>query len=79
LMDISQSALFLSYSRQQERQADERAVQTLKILHDDINDATELFQWLVRQESLEMPEFLSSHPNPLERIESIQAAIESSE
>lgn len=76
LMDMGSNMLLLSYSRDQERAADQRALETLSYFYSDLSGADELFVY-IRSEAGEQdfPEFLSSHPNPEARIETIQKAI----
>lgn len=67
--------LLLSYSRDQERAADERALAALTLLYDDLHDAAELFYYVSQQHDHDEPAFLSTHPHPDERIEMIQRYI----
>ncbi len=61
-----------SFSRDQETDADEFALEALYKHYGHINGATELFEVLKRQESGFNPEFLSTHPITQKRIDRIQ-------
>jgi len=78
LMNMGSNMLLLSYSREQERAADERALEALKALYEDLTGADELFVFIQNSEGERaFPEFFSSHPNPSARIANIQKAINS--
>ena len=63
--------LFLKYSRDAEREADELGVEYSTKIGYDANEMAKFFNTLERKssgsESAELPEFLSTHPNPGDR------------
>jgi Zn-dependent protease with chaperone function len=76
LADAGGQMLFLSYSREQEREADELALYALERLYADLTGADELFLYIERNETqMEFPEFLSSHPDTESRIQTIRSRI----
>lgn len=67
--------LFLKYSRDAERQADELGVEYSSKLGYDASQMADFFQTLERQSQSkgaeELPEFLSTHPNPGNRYKKV--------
>jgi len=77
LMNVGSNVMFLSYSRDQERDADEAALNALEHLYGGLEGADELFVQLNQADGVfEIPEILSTHPHPEERIEYIKARIQ---
>lgn len=76
LINSGSELLALTYSRSQERQADDLALDALSKLYTDLTDADELVSYIAQLEGQgRTPEFLSSHPHPDRRIEAIQQRI----
>lgn len=76
-LQSSERLLALHYSRAQEREADQLALNTLWQLYDDISSADELFVFLDEQgDSLRVPQIFSTHPHSQSRIEFIRSFIE---
>lgn len=76
LMNAGGQVLFLGYSREQEREADQLALDALAVLYEDLTGADELFVYIDQLEGqIEFPEFLSSHPDPEARIQTIRNRI----
>ncbi len=76
LMGTGSELFLLSYSRKQERAADALAMDTLAKLYPDLTGADELFHYmLMHSDDMSFPEFLSSHPNVEDRINTIQERI----
>lgn len=75
--------LFLSYSRDDERQADALGVRYMLEENFDPRDAMDVHRMLGRQQEAAgvggMPTWLSTHPPPEDRIERIQALVDSVE
>ena len=70
--------LFLRYSRDDELEADKLSVEYSSLAGYDPRDAIGFFQTLNRMQEKEgqgMPNFLSTHPNPGDRIERIRELI----
>lgn len=64
----------LTFSRDQEREADETALKTLVTLYGHVNGADDLFKTLQKEAgSMEVPEFFSTHPLSENRINEIHA------
>ena len=62
----------LSYSRDQEKEADETALKTLVKMYGNVEGATDLFEVLKKQEKGSLtPEFYSSHPLTDKRLQRI--------
>ncbi|MEJ2619019.1 MAG: M48 family metallopeptidase [Candidatus Thiodiazotropha sp.] len=62
----------LSYSREQERVSDKTALDTLMALYGNVLGAEQLFKVLQESEgTMELPEFLSTHPLSDQRINAI--------
>lgn len=77
LMGTGGELFMLSYSRRQERAADELALNTLAKHYPDLTGADELFHYiLLHSDNMSFPEFLSSHPNVEDRIDTIQQRIQ---
>lgn len=76
LINSGSQLMALNYSRNQEQQADEMALDALSVLYTDLTGADELFSYIAKLEGQgRVPEFLSSHPHPERRIEAIQQRI----
>jgi predicted Zn-dependent protease len=75
LMGIGNQLLFLNNSREQERAADEAALNAMIILYGHVNGAEELFVSLLDDDSQNIPAILSSHPHPKERVDFIRKYI----
>jgi beta-barrel assembly-enhancing protease len=72
LADIAASLTILSYSRSQETDADEYSVRYLYKTDYDPRGVARFFEKLEDESGgVSMPEFLSSHPSPSNRIENI--------
>ena len=72
LAEIANAALTLSFSRADEREADEFSVIYLDPTEYQGNGAAGFFEKLEREgQSSDVPEFLSTHPSPDNRVESI--------
>ena len=68
----------LGFSRSQESEADATALSALVAVYGHANGSTDVFKTFMeinRSQPLYPPEFLSTHPNPENRIESIAAQI----
>jgi predicted Zn-dependent protease len=63
----------LSFSRTQERQADDAALKTLSEVYGHVDGAAALFEILAAHDGLEPPAFLSTHPVNQTRIDKIKA------
>lgn len=72
--------LFLKYSRDDERQADELGFRYALTDGYDVREMARVFQSLDRASELagggSLPTWLSSHPNPPERVEAVQARVD---
>ena len=73
LTDIAQSLTSLSFSRAAEREADDWSVIYLYETAYQANGAAGFFEKIEAQGGANPPEFLSTHPNPDNRIENINA------
>lgn len=62
----------LDYSRAQEREADDWALEALYRHYGHVAGADGLFRYLAKQEDEAPPQWLSSHPNTRARIERLQ-------
>lgn len=65
----------LSYSRQFERQADREGVSLMISNHVNPHGMVRLFERLMQNEHFMLPEFMSSHPLTLDRIDDINRVI----
>lgn len=74
---IAQGLINLSYSRKNETESDERSVEYLYPTAYDARGAAKFFEKLEAAGGTAVPEFLSTHPNPDNRIEAINAYWES--
>jgi predicted Zn-dependent protease len=69
----------LTFSRDQEREADATALDSLMVLYGHVGGADDLFKALQEEAGmLEMPEFFSTHPISENRINRIQVFSEES-
>jgi beta-barrel assembly-enhancing protease len=73
IADIAASLVSLKFSRNNEREADEYSVIYLCPTHYKADGAAAFFDQLINQGAGSPPEFLSSHPNPGNRVADIQA------
>lgn len=74
IVDVSQALGELAFSREDEEEADEASVEYLALTEYQCNGAAGFFQKLIDEgESGSVPEFLSTHPNPENRVENINA------
>jgi predicted Zn-dependent protease len=69
---IAQGLLNLKYSRNNESEADKRSVDYLYPTEYDARGASRFFEQISAQGGGSGPEFLSTHPNPDNRVEAIQ-------
>jgi predicted Zn-dependent protease len=67
--------VFLNYSRDQEAEADRVGVRTMYEAGWDPRGMVALFETLNEAKGARPPEFMSSHPAPGDRIQSIRAQI----
>jgi predicted Zn-dependent protease len=72
VVDIARSLTSLSYSRAAEREADESSVTYLCGTQYEADGAAGFFEKLQKEGTASPPEFLSTHPNPGNRIEDIK-------
>ncbi len=77
LADIAASLAVLKYNRDQESESDEYSVIYLNETEYDARGAARFFEKLIAQGAGGSPEFLSTHPNPDNRVEAIIAKWES--
>lgn len=74
LAQITSQLLFLKFSRANETQADEYSVRYMCPTDYQADGAAEFFAKLIEQEQTgDQPQFLSTHPNPVNRVEEIRA------
>lgn len=67
----------MSFTREQEREADSRALEMLQAHYGNVQGAESIFAVFVEEgRDGEMPAFLSTHPLSAERIERIEAFVE---
>jgi len=71
LSQVAQGLLGLSYSRKNESEADKRSVQYLYPTEYDARGAASFFEKLISLGAGGGPTFLSTHPNPENRVEDI--------
>lgn len=71
LSQVAQGLLGLSYSRKNESEADKRSVQYLYPTEYDARGAARFFEKLINLGAGGGPTFLSTHPNPENRVEDI--------
>lgn len=71
LAQIAKGMLSLQYSRTNETEADMRSVEYLYETEYDARGVARFFQKLIDAGVVEGPEFLSTHPNPTNRVEAI--------
>lgn len=72
--NISGSLLLLNYSREQEIEADQLALDAIEKLYGSVDGAEEFFVYISNREDLpEPPAWLSSHPDVHSRISAIKA------
>lgn len=70
---VAQGLLNLSYSRQNETESDQRSVEYLYPTAYDARGAARFFEKLLAQGGTSVPEFLSTHPSPENRVDDILA------
>ncbi len=78
LSDTSQ-LMMLSFNRDQEQQADEDAMRALNSYYGHVDGATDLFKMFKQQtknNAIELPQFLNSHPDLDNRIANLNAMAE---
>jgi predicted Zn-dependent protease len=73
LSDIAQSLVGLTFSRENESEADKYSVKYLCPTLYRANGAAEFFNKIIAQGGVQIPEFLSTHPNPDNRVANINA------
>lgn len=73
LTDIAQSLVGLTFSRENESEADQYSVKYLCPTLYRANGAAEFFNKIIAQGGLQVPEFLSTHPNPDNRVANINS------
>lgn len=73
LSDIAQSLVGLTFSRENESEADKYSVKYLCPTEYRANGAAEFFTKIINQGGLQIPAFLSTHPNPDNRVSNINA------
>ncbi|MGI9166385.1 MAG: M48 family metalloprotease [Pyrinomonadaceae bacterium] len=71
------NVLFLRYGRTAERQADLEGARIMAEAGYDPRDMASFFQLLAKQSERRVPEFLSDHPDPGNRVASIKEALPS--
>ncbi len=71
LTDIAQGLVSLSFSRENEKEADKYSVIYLCPTLYRANGASEFFQKIIQQGGMQVPAFLSTHPNPDNRVDNI--------
>ncbi|MBL7765462.1 MAG: M48 family metalloprotease [Chitinophagaceae bacterium] len=71
LTDIAQSLVGLTFSRENETEADKYSVNYLCPSYYRANGAAEFFTKIINQGGGNIPEFLSTHPNPDNRVNAI--------
>lgn len=71
LSDIAQSLVGLTFSRENESEADKYSVKYLCPTLYRANGAAEFFNKILAQGGQQVPEFLSTHPNPDNRVDNI--------
>ncbi len=71
LTDVAQGLIGLSFSRENEKEADKYSVVYLCPTIYRANGASEFFQKIIQQGGLQTPAFLSTHPNPDNRVDNI--------
>ncbi len=79
LADNAQQLHSLSYSRKFENESDEQGLKILMDNHIDPNGMVQLFDLLEKEEKIEIPKIISTHPLTKERKENMQKIIEESE
>ncbi|MBK6331656.1 MAG: M48 family metalloprotease [Bacteroidetes bacterium] len=73
LTDIAQSLVGLTFSRENESEADKYSVKYLCPTLYRANGAAEFFSKIIAQGGQQIPAFLSIHPNPDNRVDNINA------
>lgn len=73
LVDIAANLALLSFSREHEKDADSHSVIYLCPTQYRADGAADFFQKIVNEGSPQPPAFLSTHPNPDNRVQNIQA------
>lgn len=74
---LGANILFLKFGRAAERQADLEGAQIMAASGYDPRDLANFFETLQKKRGQRMPEFLSDHPDPGNRIQSIQEELPS--
>ncbi len=77
ISQVAQGLLNLRYSRQNESESDRRSVEYLYPTAYDARGAAKFFEKLLSAGSSNPPEFLSTHPDPSNRVEDINELWES--
>jgi predicted Zn-dependent protease len=75
LTGVGTAAVLNSFGREAEREADDFAVRVLPQAGYDPNGLPSFFETLAAEGGARVPQFLSSHPAPAERLETTRAAI----
>lgn len=73
MADIASALVSLEFSREDEAEADEFSVYYLCDTDWAANGAAGFFELLLEEQSLEIPEFLSTHPSSENRVQDINA------
>ena len=73
LSQVAQGLLNLSYSRNNETESDQRSVEYLYPTAYDARGAAKFFEKMLAGGGSTVPQFLSTHPNPENRVEAINA------
>jgi predicted Zn-dependent protease len=69
--EIAKGLIYLSYSRDNESEADRRSVEYLYPTAYDARGAARFFEKMIALGAVSGPQFLSTHPNPENRVEAI--------
>ncbi len=73
LSQVAKGLLNLSYSRNNETESDQRSVEYLYPTAYDARGAAKFFEKMLAAGGSTVPQFLSTHPNPENRVEAINA------
>jgi predicted Zn-dependent protease len=73
LSEIAKSLISLSYSRDNETESDKRSIEYLNPTAYDARGVARFFEKIIASGGGSGPQFLSTHPNPDNRVEAIMA------